>query len=95
MDYPFKSSYPDDSDFQLEYNKLIEFRKINKLVKKRGNGIHEHHIIPRCFFTDDQLDEQEHKDNKINLRPHEHFMAHYFLFELYKDHKCIYICLIL
>lgn len=77
-------------NYQELYDELISFRRENLLQK--GNHNHNHHIKPRCFFTKDQLEEQEHPDNLIYLRPNEHFKAHLYLFLIYentnKKHKC-------
>lgn len=80
-EYEFKLYYDEDTNYKSEYDDLIKFRKFNKL--EYGKCIHNHHIKPKCFFSNEEYDLQEHDDNLVNLRAQEHFMSHYFLFKIY------------
>lgn len=87
MSYKFKSVYPINTDFQQEYDNLIKYRKKNKVTYK----VEEHHIKPRCFFTKEDEHLMNIDSNLVNLKRNEHFMAHYFLFEIYKNDRKYHI----
>lgn len=67
--------------YQEHYNKLIMYRKQNKLEKSKEHSgeIELHHILPRsCGGTDDP-------ENIVNLYAKEHFMAHYYLWKIHEN----------
>lgn len=67
--------------YQEHYDKLIMYRKQNKLEKSKEHSgeIELHHILPRsCGGTDDP-------ENIVNLYAKEHFMAHYYLWKIHEN----------
>ncbi len=66
-------------NYTLHYDNLIERaknRSIIPLVYKE-----QHHIIPRCIGGNDS------SENKVDLLPEEHLVAHLLLVKIYPDNK--------
>lgn len=61
------------------YNQLCQSRKSNKILYKKGSGLHEHHILPRHSGG---LDDDE---NYTYLTVREHIIAHYLLWRINKN----------
>ena len=66
----------------------IAYRKYEAFIhlrlgrpKKKGKGVHLHHIIPRCLKGKDE------KDNLVSLTYSEHFYAHYLLTLVFPKHR--------
>lgn len=87
--YTFKSLYTDDTNFQLEYDKLIDFRKLNTITKS-DCYIEKHHIKPKCFFINESIDIIDNESNIVILTGQEHFMAHYFLLKIHESSNDYY-----
>jgi hypothetical protein len=67
-------------NYNLIYEKIINYAKSQNRVKNKVNGLYEnHHIIPKSIGgTND-------KNNLVLLTPKEHYICHRLLVEIYKD----------
>jgi hypothetical protein len=61
------------------YNNLCESRKQNKHLYKPFSGLHKHHIIPKHSGG------SEEDSNFTYLTVHEHIIAHFLLWKIYKN----------
>ena len=66
-------------DYKKHYNLLISTRKDINRKKKKNDGYHNHHIIPKSLGGDNS------KTNLVLLTPKEHFIAHLLLLMIYKN----------
>jgi hypothetical protein len=65
-------------NYEYHYSRLIETR--TKLIRNKKESYFEnHHIIPKCLGGSNK------KINLVLLTPREHFLAHWLLFEIYKN----------
>lgn len=76
----YKSLTRDES--LLLYKKIIRYRLVNRVSKKRVH-CDEHHIIPKWICYDRLW--KNHRSNRINLLIHEHFICHYLLYRYYNN----------
>jgi hypothetical protein len=74
-------------DYQKIYDNLVQSRK-NRVI---DGYVEKHHIIAKCLGgTDD-------KDNLVILTYREHFIAHWLLVKIYKNHSGInyaFLCML-
>jgi hypothetical protein len=66
-------------DYKKHYELLISTRKSLGRIKKKFDGLHNHHIIPKSLGGD------KSKSNLVLLTPKEHFIAHLLLLMVYKN----------
>lgn len=66
-------------DYKKHYNNLCKTRKESHRYKGDGNYYESHHIVPKWKGGSNE------KSNLVLLTAREHYLAHYFLFLIYKD----------
>lgn len=71
-------------NYQKVYNKLIEKRKRDILIKDDDTYVEVHHIIPSSEGGTDE------PQNLVSLTPKEHYIAHLMLVKIYNDRKMWY-----
>ena len=64
-------------DFKNSYKNLIKFAKEQIRSKNDGNYYESHHIVPRS------MDGPDTPTNLVLLTAEEHYMAHYYLWQIY------------
>ena len=67
--------------YREKYNSLINFRKANP--PPVGSYVEHHHIVPRTIDPSRIKDES----NIVALTGDEHFLAHYYLVNIYRDEE--------
>lgn len=71
----------ENMDYQKHYDLLISTRKNMNRNKRKNDGYHNHHIIPKSIGGNNS------KHNLVLLTPREHFIAHLLLLMIYKENK--------
>lgn len=71
-----KINYFIDNEYLDKYINLINTNRNTKKIKYETNL---HHIIPRHYFTHNNLDIDNSKENKVNLYFKDHMLAHFYL----------------
>ena len=66
-------------DYKKHYDLLISTRKNMNRSKRKNDGFHNHHIIPKSLGGDNS------HENLVSLTPKEHFIAHLLLMMMYKN----------
>ena len=61
------------------FNKYIELIETNLMTKKQKDVTQSHHIIPRYYFKHNNIDIDNTKENRVNLKYSDHILAHYYL----------------
>lgn len=80
-----------DNRHKSEYVNFIKSKKERPIKKKVG--YHLHHIKPRHYFVDENIEVDNSGDNLVSLTPAEHAYAHYLLCMAtnnYKDHCALW-----
>lgn len=80
-----------DNRYKREYISFINDKKERPIKKK--SGYHLHHIKPKHYFIDKNLEVDNSEDNLVSLTPNEHAYAHYLLCMAtnnYKDHCALW-----
>lgn len=80
-----------NNEYKKKYISFIEEKRNRGIAKKKG--YHLHHIKPRHYFIDDNLEIDNSNDNLVLLTPSEHGYAHYLLCKAtdnYKDHCALW-----
>lgn len=67
----------EDNEYLDKYVELIN----NSTVTKQKYKTHTHHIIPRFYYTDNNLDVDNSTNNIVELYVKDHLLAHYYLFK--------------
>lgn len=65
-----------DNEYLDKYVKLIN-NNVSRKYEKHKTALH--HIIPKYFYRDNNLEINERFDNKVNLLYTDHILAHYYL----------------
>jgi len=65
-----------DNEYLDKYVELIES---NRETKREKFKTQKHHIIPRFYYRENNLDVDNSKENYINLQYKDHFIAHLLL----------------
>lgn len=71
-------------DYQRIYNQIIQKAISENRVKTKNNYYERHHIIPKS------LGGSNSKDNLVLLTAKEHFICHYLLVKIHKNHTLFY-----
>jgi len=66
-------------NYKKVYDDLVESRKFRGVIKRKGDGLNKHHILPKCLGGNDN------KDNLVLLTFKEHIIAHHLLTFIYPD----------
>lgn len=84
MTYP-RIIFPRVPHSWIDYDNYVSFIHLRlERPKKKGNGIHLHHIVPRCMKG------RDNKDNLVALTYSEHFYAHYLLTLIFPTHRGLF-----
>lgn len=68
-------------------NKYIELIELNKNNKKEKFKTQKHHVIPKYYYKNNNLEIDNSKENISNLFYKDHILAHYYLALCSKDQK--------
>lgn len=66
----------EDNEFLDKYVQLIES---NFTTTRITRATQKHHIIPQCYYVNNNLPINDTNDNKVNLFYRDHILAHYYL----------------
>lgn len=67
-----------------QYLNLVEFA----LIREKPEGYTEkHHIVPRCYFPKEYTEKTNKINNIVIFKANEHFIAHFYLKEAFKDNS--------
>ena len=74
-------------DYQDLYNQLINEARSENRAKGRGIYYEAHHIVPKCLGGEGTVQQWRTHPNIILLTAREHFLAHYYLTQIYPDNS--------
>ena len=77
----------EENEYFYKYCKLIED---NTETKREKYKTQKHHIIPKCFFRYNNLEEDNSNTNIVNLLYKDHVLAHCYLVLASKENKFKY-----
>lgn len=77
----------DDNDYLDKYVAILMKADGRPAIKGQTQ---KHHIIPRAYYKENNLQLDNSKDNKVNLYHYEHILAHWYLYKCAKLDYFIY-----
>lgn len=80
----------ENNEYFNKYVEIVFENKDRKRKKKDKPFFDKHHIIPKYYFKDNNLEVDNSKENLVVLTLKEHILVHYYLYESSKGLKYKY-----